>query len=191
VSAGMPREVFDWNPIRVAEELAAGERFAYCPFAYSYGNYCRPGFAAHPLVYGELVDLDDRTPLRSVVGGTGIAISARCAERELALDYACFTASAPVQRGIYALAGGQPARLEAWLDPDLDAVCGGFFSGARRDQERCIVRPRYDGYVPLQEDAGKPLGAHLRGELRADEALDAVDAAYRASLPPGDAVPPL
>lgn len=186
----MPSEIFGWNPIRIGELLTSSDRFAYCPFAYSYGNYCRPWFASRQLQYGRLVSLEDGRQLRSVVGGTGIAISSRCAHPESALDYALFTGSGQIQRGIYTLSGGQPSRLEAWSDPELDQVCGGFLSAALHDQQQCIVRPRYDGYVPLQEQAGEPLGKHLRGELAAEEVLELVDAAFRASLPDGK-LPPL
>src|SRR5690606_25426411 len=53
----MPEEIFDWNPIQVAELLTRTDDFAYCPFAYSYGNYCRPSFVERPLQYGNLVRL--------------------------------------------------------------------------------------------------------------------------------------
>jgi multiple sugar transport system substrate-binding protein len=191
LAKSMPAEIFAWNPIRVSEILTTSDRFAFCPFAYSYGNYCRPHFAAKQLRYGRLVTLDDGRPLHSVVGGTGIAISARCKSIETALDYALFTGSASVQQGIYAMAGGQPSRIEAWADSHLNDACGGFFSAAQPDQQACIVRPRYNGYVPLQEQAGEPLGRYLRGEIEAIPALDAVDAAFRSSLPPGPNLPTL
>lgn len=187
----MPDETFSWNPINVAELLTESDHFAYCPFAFSYANYCRVKFARHQLRYGKLVTLDDGRRLRSVVGGTGIAISSSCKSPDVALDYALFTGSADVQSGIYALAGGQPSRREAWCNSALDAVCGRFFSHARQDHEQAIIRPRYEGYVPLQELAGKPLRQHLLGEIAPGKALDAVDAAYRASLPKGAAMPPL
>lgn len=186
---GMPPDIFSWNPIRLAELMSTTDRVAYCPFAYSYGNYCRPGFARHPLRYGPLPTLDDGRPLRGVVGGTGIAIAARCEHAAQALDFALHTGGASIQRGIYTMAGGQPARREAWTDPLLDTITGGFLRNTLPDHEHAIVRPRYNGYVPLQEQAGVPLAEHLQGQISADKALDAVDAAYRNSLPPGNTMP--
>ena len=61
---------------------------AYCAFAYSYGNYCRSHFTDRPLRYGDLVSLDDGTPLKSIIGGTGIAVTTRCENVDAALDYA-------------------------------------------------------------------------------------------------------
>jgi multiple sugar transport system substrate-binding protein len=120
--------------------------------------------------------------LRSIVGGTGIAVSKKCPDVPRALDYALFTGSAAIQAGIYTLAGGQPSRREAWTDPSLEAVSGAFFREALPDQEDCMVRPRYDGYVPLQEEAGVPLQNYLRGESPAERAWQEINRFYRRSL---------
>ena len=181
----MPDAIYGWNPIAIAEHMTRSDDHAYCAFAYSYGNYCRPHFAGRPLRYGNPVALDDGTPLRSIVGGTGIAVTRRCGNPEAALDYALFTASAPVQSGLYTYAGGQPARREAWLDATLDAFNGGFFTGARDAHENALLRPRYDGYVPLQETAGDVLQAFCRGELDEAAAWERINDRYRESLPKG------
>lgn len=181
LSENMPAHIYDWNPIAIAELMTRGDDILHCAFAYSYGNYCRPSFTDRPLRYGRLPRLDDGSALRSIVGGTGLALSKRCTDVSRALDYALFTGSAAVQTGIYTLAGGQPSRCEAWTDASLDFVTGGFFREARHDQERCLIRPRYDGYVPLQEEAGIPLQQYLRGELSADRCWEEINARYRVS----------
>jgi multiple sugar transport system substrate-binding protein len=174
------------NPIAMAEHMTRTDETAYCAFAYSYGNYCQPHFTDKPLRYGRLVTLDDGTELRSIVGGTGLAITRKCQELETAVDFSRYCASASVQSGLYTYAGGQPARREAWTNPALDTFNGGFFSGALHTQERCLLRPRYDGYVPLQEEAGEPLQGYLKDELSREAAWDAINERYRASLPEGD-----
>ena len=179
----MPPEIFGWNPIAIAELMTRSDDIAHCAFAYSYNNYCRPSFSAKPLRYGSLPILEG-TALRSIIGGTGIAITRRCADVKCALDYALFTGSAPVQSGIYALAGGQPSRREAWTDSGLDSLCGDFFANTLRDQEQALVRPRYNGYVPLQEEAGVPLQRYLRGESTREAVWEEINSRYRASLPP-------
>ena len=35
----MPDDIYEWNPIRIAERMTRSDEFAYCPFAYSYSNY--------------------------------------------------------------------------------------------------------------------------------------------------------
>jgi multiple sugar transport system substrate-binding protein len=181
LARGMPDAIFDWNPIAIAERMTCGDGIACCAFAYSYGNYCRPAFSRHPLRYGELVMLDDGTPLRSIVGGTGIAISAHCREVGRALDFALFCARPEIQAGLYTHAGGQPVRREAWDDPRLDEFSGGFFTSARQPHEQALVRPRYAGYVPLQEAAGIPLQRCLRGEVSPADTLAEIDRYYRES----------
>lgn len=178
----MPREIFDWNPIQVAERMTTTDDFAWNAFAYTYNNYARSGFARTPLKFGNLMSLEPNGPrLRSVLGGSGVALSMQCRNPEVALDYACFIAGATVQRTLYVNAGGQPSHSSAWTDPSADALCGGFFSGTKTTQEEAFVRPRYSGYVPLQISGGKALQDTLRDGQSAEAALDKLDDLYRAS----------
>jgi len=181
LAEGMPADIYGWNPIAIAEQMTRRDDIAHCAFAYSYSNYCRPSYTDHTLRYGRLPRLDAGIPLRSIVGGTGIALTKRCQDLALALDYALFTGSANVQAGLYTLAGGQPSRREAWINSPLEPFTGGFFADALPDQEQAIVRPRYDGYVPLQEEAGIPLQNYLRGAVTRMDTWDAINRHYRAS----------
>jgi multiple sugar transport system substrate-binding protein len=182
----MPREIFDWNPIQVAERMTTTDDFAWNAFGYTYNNYARPGFARARLHFGNLISLEPNGPrLRSVLGGTGIALSTQCRSPEIALDYASFIASANTQRTLYVHAGGQPSHSSAWNDPSADALCGGFFSGTKTTQEEAFVRPRYSGYVPLQPDGGKALQETLRDGRSPETALDKLDKLYRASRKAG------
>jgi multiple sugar transport system substrate-binding protein len=178
----MPREIFDMNPIQVAERMTTSDDFAWNAFAYTYNNYSRPGFAARQLHFGPLMSLQPGGPrLRSVLGGTGMAISAKCKHTVEAADYALFVAAGRTQRTIYVQAGGQPAHRAAWDDPFANQLAGGFFRGARSAQEEAFVRPRYSGYVPLQTEGGNALQAHLRDGRSLKGALDTLDAYYRDS----------
>ncbi|MCX6895296.1 MAG: extracellular solute-binding protein [Verrucomicrobia bacterium] len=182
LTAPMPREIFELNPIMVAERMTTTDDFAWNAFAYTYNNYARDGFAPRPLRFGNLLSLQPGGPrLRSVLGGTGIAISANCKNVAAALDYALFTASGETQRTIYTQAGGQPSHRAAWTDAAADTLCGGFFSGTRTTQEEAFVRPRYNGYVPLQTEGGKALQEHLRDGGSAATALDKLNELYRQS----------
>ncbi len=182
----MPREMFDWNPIQVAERMTKTDDFAWNAFAYTYNNYARAGFERSPLRFGNLISLQPNGPrLRSVLGGTGIAVSSHCHHPEIALDYASFIAAATVQKAIYVNAGGQPSHLSAWTDPSADVLCGGFFSGTKTTQEEAFVRPRYSGYVPLQTSGGSALQETLRDGRDAEAVLDKLDELYRASRKSG------
>jgi multiple sugar transport system substrate-binding protein len=178
----MPREIFDWNPIQVAERMTTTDDFAWNAFAYTYNNYARAGFARNRLRFGQLISLTGASPrLRSVLGGTGIAISNHCRNTEHALDYALFVANANVQKTIYVQAGGQPSHNAAWNDQLADTLCGGFFRDTATTQKEAFVRPRYSGYVPLQSDGGKALQEHLRDGRDAKATLENLDALYRQS----------
>jgi multiple sugar transport system substrate-binding protein len=184
----LPNEVYAWNPIALYERMVATDEFAYCPFAYTYSNYARRGFAAAQLRFGTPVPLPDGNPVQTVLGGTGIAISRSSALREPALAFAEYVQSRTCQSTLYALAGGQPARRSAWLDPALNGIAGDFFTSTLPSMARAYVRPRYAGYVPLQEKAGVPIAeysiTHRGGSSQqsAGHALDRVDALFRESL---------
>ena len=182
LAVDMAPEIFGWNPIRVYEELAEGDRFVYCPFAFSYSNYSRQGFARHPVFFTSPVWLEGGKPLRTVLGGTGMAISQQCRHPEIALEYAAYVAGPVCQRTLYGLSGGQPAQRGAWKDEILNKVTRGFFVNTLQCMESAFVRPRYDGYVSLQESAGHPIVQYLRGEMSAEAALESIDGQYRRSL---------
>jgi multiple sugar transport system substrate-binding protein len=178
----MSREIFELNPILVAERMTTTDDFAWNAFAYTYNNYARPGFAPRPLRFGDLISLAVGGPrLRSVLGGTGIAISANCKNVPAALDYALFVANGNTQKGIYVHAGGQPSHRAAWDDVFADELCVGFFSGTRQTQAEAFVRPRYSGYVALQTDGGNILQEHLRADRGLGATLEKLDALYRES----------
>lgn len=184
----MPSEIFGLNPIQVAERMTATDDFAWNAFAYTYNNYARPGFARRALCFGNLLSLDAKGPrLRSVLGGTGIAISIHCKHVQAALDYARFVADGVTQKGIYLHAGGQPSHRAAWNDPGADELCGGFFGATRATQQEAFVRPRYSGYVPLQTNGGNVLQEALRDRRDAETVLEKLDGLYRESRRSGSA----
>ena len=172
------------NPIRTYEAMVATDEIAYCPFAYGYANYARPEYAPRPLRFGPLVVRDGR-PLRSTLGGTGLAISLRCRDLPLALAYAQFVAAPDCQAGLYAVAGGQPGHRRAWLDPALNRTCGDFFRDTLPTLDAAYLRPRYDGYIPFQDHAGPAVHAYLRDSGDPVATLDRLDRLYRESRTDG------
>lgn len=176
---------YDLNPIAVYERLTRSDDFAYCPFAYSYSNYARAEFTPRPLRFADLVRSDSGRPLRSVLGGTGVALSAGCKNVETAVAYMSFTASADVQRGIYTSAGGQPAHRAAWTDATADERAGGFFTATLATTDRAYVRPRYNGFLGFQENVGPSLAAWIRDGGSAADVLAKMNEVYRASRQQG------
>jgi multiple sugar transport system substrate-binding protein len=168
------------NPIATYETLVGGDELVYCPFAYGYSNYARPEYTTHPLRFGGLVHLAGQ-PLRSTLGGTGLAISARCENIPAALEYAQLVAGPDCQRGMYTLSGGQPGHRQAWLDQALNQATGNFFLDTLPTLDQAYLRPRYAGYIPFQDHAGPIVQRYLREGGDARATLAELDGLYRHS----------
>lgn len=179
----LPVEVFRLNPIGVHERLSAveGDGPDYCPFAYSYNNYARAGYGAHRLTFGDPPASPSGKALRTVLGGTGLAVSAKCTEPDTAVDFACFAASANVQRYLYVHAGGQPAHVEAWTDPFNDQLTGGFFKDTRAAMQRAWTRPRFNGFPKFQELAGPIVQDWIQSGGSVRNCLDTLNRLWRQS----------
>ncbi len=137
----------DRNPIRTWQLLAESDTVAYCPFAYGYSNYSRHGYASHQLTTGNLITLDNGTPLRSTLGGAGIAVSAQCKHRDAAIAYAAHVASPLTQRTLYVSSGGQPGHRAAWLDAEANRITNNFFANTLPTLDAAWVRPRWPGFI--------------------------------------------
>jgi len=181
----LPSACADMNPIRIYEVLAKGGEATYCPFAYSYSNYARAGYGRHRLRFVDLPSHPSGTAMRGVLGGTGLAVSAKCQAVEEAYEYVRFTASTSIQTGLYAFAGGQPASRAAWQDQEFDRHCNAFCSSTGPTIERAWTRPRYFGYPMFQEVAGVPLLSWMQGAGSASGCLGEMNRLYRRSLTRG------
>jgi multiple sugar transport system substrate-binding protein len=178
----MPETIYAMNPIAVYETMASTDDFAYCPFAYTYSNYSRPGFAANPLLFANPVSLQDGSPMRTVLGGTGIAVSAGCTSAKVAIEFCAFVAGRDCQTHLYGVCGGQPASSSAWHDPLLNRISNNFFERTLESIQAACVRPRYAGYIALQRSAGIPISEYLQRKTTAAHVLECLDTIYRESL---------
>jgi multiple sugar transport system substrate-binding protein len=178
----MPTAIYDWNPIAIYETLASRDDYSYCPFAYCYSNYARPGFGAHVVRFANTVTLGEGKPLRTVLGGTGLAISSQCSKVNQALDFLMYVAGEECQRTLYGLSGGQPAHRQAWLDETLNRVTSRFFRDTLACLDAALMRPRYDGYIGLQGQAGHPVVDFLKNGGSTPSVLAAIDTMYRQSM---------
>jgi multiple sugar transport system substrate-binding protein len=148
----------EMDPIAVSERMAeAGSSFVCAPLAYGYVSYAMPGFRAKWLSFADMPAAGPERPIGSVIGGTGIAVSAFSGARDAAIDFAYWIASGDVQRGPYARAGGQPAHAAAWEDATVNGACGDFYRSTRATLDSAWVRPRYDGYMAFQQTAAERL----------------------------------
>jgi len=181
----MPAEIYEWNLITLYQRMTSTDEFAYCPFAYTYSNYSRAGFSPKPICFADPVLLPGGVPMRTVLGGTGLGISKSCATTEIALRYSLYLSGRTCQSTLYGVCGGQPARRSARMSEELNRLTDGFFYRTLSSVERAYVRPRYAGYVQLQEAAGMPMATYLKEGGNAGSVLDQIDAIYRASIQTG------
>ncbi|CAM2146644.1 Extracellular solute-binding protein [Pararobbsia alpina] len=166
------------NPIQTYEAMTRSDSIAYCPFAYGYSNYSRPGYATRRLSYGNLVTRHGER-LRSTLGGAGVAVSAHSKHLDVAVDYARFMSEASIQKGIYVQSGGQPGHRQAWQDEEANRLANGYFLATLQTLDEAWQRPRYPGYIDFQNDAGHVVHAWLRGEADVRATLDALNRVHR------------
>ena len=176
------RDFFQYNPIAVAERMSKTNDFLYCPFAYGYSNYSRSGFAKYLLHYTDLVSFSPGKKLRSTIGGTGIAVSSSCKNPEWAIRFAQEIVSHECQRTFYAEHGGQPGHGSAWNDEHANALCHDYFLQVLPAMERGYIRPRYNGYLHFQDEAGQPVQNFLMNGGNAVGVLENINRLYQQSL---------
>lgn len=170
------------DPIGIYEWMGrTADAPAYSPFGYGYTNYSRDGYCRFPLQFTDAPGVHVDDPSGTVIGGTGIAVSASSRHRDAAANYALWIAGEECQKGLFFDAGGQPGNAAAWEDDRCNAACRDFFSATRRTLETSWLRPRYNGYMEFQERGGDIVHAFLRGDASRDATLDALQAAYEES----------
>lgn len=184
LSSLVPVECLSMNPIETLDRMSAADnrQSAYCPLLYGYTNYARDGYAPHRIAFADIPALGDGGPRGSTLGGTGIAVSARCANIDIAVEYAFWIAGATCQRTLYFDAGGQPANAAAWNDEHCNATAHGFFSGTRATLNASYLRPRHDGYMAFQDQGGDRVNRFLREGGDPQSVLRDLDSLYQASF---------
>jgi len=170
-----------WNPIRTYDRMGTTDEVAYVPLAFGYSNYARPGFRPHVIQFTNIPAAGEGVPRGGILGGVGLAVSASTKHPAEAFAYARFVADPETQRGVFFRAGGQPGHRAAWLDPAVNAASSNFFLDTLETLDHAYLRPRYLGWMPLQDVAGALLHRFLTADGAIDATLDALDTLYRAS----------
>ena len=176
----LDKEMFGYNPIAVAERMSSTDDYWYCPFAYAYSNYSRKGYARHLLFYTNTVSFND-SRLKTTIGGTGLAVSAFCKHKDIAVGFAQMVASGECQRTMYVQHGGQPGHRSAWTDGEANRLTNNFFREVLPAMTNGYTRPRYNGYLHFQDHAGIPLQQCLMNDGDARKTLDEMNKIYRQS----------
>lgn len=176
ISTAHPKSV-EWNPIQVYDFMISTSDAIYCPYGFGYSNYSR---ADRPvkLKFADAPAAGRHGCSGTMLGGTGVAISAKSPQLQKAFEYVRWLTSQPHQGGTYFRKGGQPASLAAWMNPAVDSEAGEFFSGTLPTLQTAYLRPRFDGFVPFFESAGRQINKCLRGSLADVDLIAWLNARY-------------
>ena len=98
------------------------------------------------------------------------------------MDFAQFTASPEVQKGLYFQGGGQPGHRAAWLDDAVNAASSNFFRDTLQTLDEALLRPQFPSYMDFQ-NTGTPV-AHdcIAGKTKPADAARELNRLYRAAL---------
>jgi multiple sugar transport system substrate-binding protein len=182
LSAFCPPDIFSWNSIALHEAMGIRDDLVYCPAVYCYATYAEHD-QRQPLRFAALPGAAEVSARGSTIGGTGLAISRSCRALDGALAYVRFAAKTSTQLA-FASHHGQPARVEAWDNIEIDERFGGAFSATRSTLESSWIRPRYHGYLAFQQEAGDLIEQHLRGTISETVLIEKLENAFATSGKP-------
>lgn len=165
------------DPIRLLDRMSGDDQIAYTPLVFGYCTYGRDT-VRHRLRFAAPPSPDGR-PCGTVLGGVGIAISARSRHPDAAARFLERVVAGPYQRADYVRNGGQPAHAEAWADVTANELTNDFFRATRDTVQRSFLRPRVAGYPAFQVTAGRLLHAAARRRTPPQEVVRTVAAAWR------------
>ena len=168
------------DPIQMLDRMGETDEIVYVPLIYGYVNYSLEGFRKHPVIFTDIPVLRGE-PSGSVIGGVGLAISAKCRAVREAVEYAMYVASGDCQKGLYFASGGQPGHREAWLDEQVNRLSRGFFRNTLKTLDLSYVRPRFPGYLDIQEKAGEVVREFLLSSETIDGTVRKINGLYRES----------
>jgi multiple sugar transport system substrate-binding protein len=170
-----PPEAFRWNSIDLHEAMVARDDVVYCPAVYGYATYGETDMR-QPLAFGPFAGTTAPYEAGSVIGGTAVGVSARCAAPDAALAFVGHMLEEAVQRDLVPAHHGQPALASGWREAANDRQFNGFYSAALSSLETAWVRPRRPGYPVFQVEAGRVVAEGLEARRDGRAVAEAVAA---------------
>ena len=175
------------NPIQALEAMSTENDIVYCPYLFGYSNYARAGYRKNRLDFSDAPLIPD-AKATTLLGGTGIAVSAKCIHPDIAAAYASFVSSPQFQCTDYYYSGGQPAAKEAWLDPEINVDSNNFFTNTLKTLQEAYMRPRLLSWNVFQEEAGNYLNASISTTEKDNKIVKGVNQLFQkycCSITPG------
>ena len=182
ISQHVPSECFDMDPIKTAEILSEHDDFYYSPYTYGFSNYSRIDYRKNLLTYGDVIDLSGKGPHGTHLGGTGIAISNKSKNKDLALEYSYWIAGSECQQTTFYSSGGQPGNSDAWENNTINLETNNFFKNTRLTLDQAWVRPRHNGYMKFQDESGNMINEYLQSNVNEVDVIDKLKLMYAESF---------
>ena len=175
-------ECFTMDPINTAETLSETEDFFYSPYTYGFSNYSRKAYRKNIISYGNVIDLSNKGPSGTHLGGTGIAISKKSKHKDLALEYSFWIAGSDCQQTTFYTSGGQPGNSDAWENYNINLETNNFFKNTRSTLDKAWVRPRHNGYMKFQDESGNIINEYLQSNMSEAKVIDKLTLKYAESF---------
>ena len=182
VSNELIKDCLTMDPIQTAELMAETNDFYYCPYIYGFSNYSRKNYRKNILKYINVMNLSGKGPSGTHLGGTGIAVSNVSKNKDLAIEYAFWIASAECQKSLFYESGGQPGNSEAWENEKINLETNDFFKSTRKTLDLAWVRPRHNGYMEFQDKSGDLINEYLQSEIKAENVCEKLCHMYNESF---------
>lgn len=155
------------NPIALLDHMSVCDDIELIPLIYGYVNYS-PAKRVNRIAFHNAPRIGSGPP-GSIIGGTGIAISAKARLTTRLRDHLLWLLSPEAQKGFIPANAGQPGLQCAWDDKSVNTAWSGFYQNTIETLRHSTIRPRHDGYIALQSQAS----AYLRdaGKAQLDAAM--------------------
>lgn len=170
------------NPIGLLAHMAQHDNIALVPLVYGYVNYAATGMGRGQLAFSDAPRLAGGACRGSVLGGTGIAFSARFRPSPELLAHIAGLLSPDMQQHFIPRHDGQPSRRSAYLDARVNAAWGDFYRDTIATCETALLRPRHDGYIAFQTQAAGQVRDFLGGRGDVASTISDIRSAWRANL---------
>lgn len=187
IVARMAPELAELNPIGMLDRMRRRRDIGYLPWVYGYVNYAAPGPDGPPLHFSDVPQLRSGGRLGSTIGGTGLALSARCTPDQALVDHLGWLLSQQAQTGFIPDNDGQPSLRSAWTDGAVNAAAGDFYADTLATIDDAWVRPRFDGYIGFQTAASTMLRQALLSGADARRTVEELNQTYDRSADAGRA----
>lgn len=178
IGGRVPSETLTMNPIAMLAHMRHSDRVAYCPLVYGYVNY-----SGGSLGFADAPRASPQGRPGSTIGGTGLALTRRCAPTPELLAHVEWLMSADAQVHFIPDHDGQPSRRDAWRDPALNARTADFYRATVATIESSWVRPRGGGYIAFQSCGARIVRDVIGGHLETKAGIEKFRKLARGTAP--------